>query len=104
MATPIRSSLILQVLIYFNGWYDLLMILVMLAVYVWKGAVLPFPSEIQGLLGLEIALVFGLSLLECSRLFLGSRGNKTEEIVPLMSFSILSLMALGVNIYFMLLQ
>ncbi|KAL1500687.1 hypothetical protein AB1Y20_013334 [Prymnesium parvum] len=104
MSAPIRSSLPLQVLLFFNGWFDALLVLVSLAMYIWKASVLPFPPELEGFLARDVALVFGLVLLEYSRLFLGSRGNKTERIAPLLWFLLLSLPALAVNIYFMLLQ
>lgn len=99
-----RSSLPLQVLIYFNGWYDALLIVIMLLLYIWKAVELPYPEEISGMLPLEISLLFCLALIEYTRLFLGSRGNKTEQTSPLLWFELLSLPALALDVYFMLLQ
>ena len=101
---PIRSSLPLQMLFFFNGWYDVLWVLVMLALYIWKSAELPYPPEISGALALEITLVFVLAMLEYARLFLGSRGNKTEQTGPLLLFALLSAPALTINLYYLLLQ
>ena len=100
----IRSSLPLQVLLFFNGWYDALFTVMMLVLYVWKANTLPYPAELHGVLSLEIALVFVLSIIEYARIFLGSRGNKTEQTGPLFWFVIFSTPALAVNIYYMLLQ
>ena len=61
------SSLPLQVLLYFNGWYDVVLMTLMLLLYIWKAAELPYPKEIQGTLALEISLVFGCSCLSPRR-------------------------------------
>jgi hypothetical protein len=82
------SNLLLQVVIYFNGWFDLFYFLAMLALYIWKGTVLPYPGQLGGLLALEICLLFLLGGLEYARLLLGSQGNKTERTGPLV-FSLL---------------
>ena len=99
-----RSSLPLQVLLYFNGWYDVVLVIIMFLLYIWKAAELPYPPEIRGTFALEIALVFGLAIIEYSRIFLGSRGNKTEQTGPLIWFFVLSLPAVIINMYFLLLQ
>ena len=104
MVAPIRSSLPLQVLLFFNGWFDAALVIIMVALFIWKGSVLPIPSEIEAQFALDISLVFGLVILEYTRIFLGSRGNKTEQTAPLLWFGVLSLPALGVNLYYMFLQ
>lgn len=97
------SSLPLQVVVYFNGWYDLLYMLVMLALYVWKAYALPYPGALSGLLTLEVCLVVLLAALEYSRLKLASRGNKTERAGPLI-FSMLLAFPSGVLFAFFMLQ
>lgn len=99
-----RSSLPLQVLLFFNGWWDVFYILIMLALYIWKANNLPFPPELDGMLALEISLLFVLALIEYARIFLGSRGNKTEMVGPLVSFLVFSAPSLAIFLYYMLLQ
>lgn len=84
------SNLLLQVIIYFNGWYDVFYFLVMLALYVWKGVTLPYPAQLGGMLALEICLLFLLGALEYARLLLAARGNKTERATPLIVSLLLS--------------
>ena len=79
----VLSSLPLQMLFFFNQWYDLLYRIIMLCLFGWKGNWLPYPGDMRALLGLEIAMVIVLAIVEYTRLFLGSRGNKTETVGPL---------------------
>ena len=73
------SNLPLQVVLYFNGWYDAFYVILMLGLYIWKGTALPYPGPLSGLLGLEIVLLFLLAAIEYARISLASRGNKTER-------------------------
>ena len=98
------ASLPLQMLFFFNGWYDVCFTLAMSALYAWKGSVLPYPDELRSMLGLEVAIVFLLAIVEYARIFLGSRGNKTEMVGPLVSFLVFSAPSLAIFLYYMLLQ
>ena len=98
------SSLPLQILFYFNGWWDVIFTILMSVFFIWKGNNLPYPAELQSLLGLEVAMVFVLGLLEWARLFLGSQGNKTEQVGPLVWMFFLSLPAAVANVYYLHLQ
>ena len=100
----ILASLPLQILFYFNGWYDIVYTVMMLALFAWKGTVLPYSAELRPLLGLEVVLVFVLAIIEYCRLFLGSRGNKTEQAGPLIWSVVLSLPAIAANVYYLHLQ
>ena len=100
----VLSSLPLEMLFFFNRWYDPVYRIIMLAVFIWKGTWLPYPSDMRSLLGLEIAMVFILCIIEQARLFLGSSGNKTETVGPLAWCLALSLPALVGYVYFMRLQ
>ena len=82
------SNLPLQVIVYFNGWYDAVYTVIMLALFVWKGYTFPYPGPLAGLLALEFCLVLLLACIEYSRLMLTSRGNKTERAGPVI-FSLL---------------
>ena len=48
------SSLPLQILFFFNGWYDAAFTIAMAALYAWKGSTLPYPDELRPMLGLEV--------------------------------------------------
>jgi transmembrane protein 216 len=96
-----KSSLLLQILIFFNGVYQFLFFWATLGIFIWKGVTLPYPSD---KLGPDIFLLFAYELVEYCRLFIASKGNKTENIPNLIAFIILSLFAVLGNIYYALLQ
>ena len=100
----VLSSLPLQMLFFFNGWYDPLYRIIMLCLFGWKGNWLPYPGDMRALLGLEIAMVIVLGIVEYTRLFLGSRGNKTETVGPLVWSLVLSAPALVAYVYYLRLQ
>ena len=47
----------------------------MAALYAWKGSTLPYPDELRPMLGLEVAIVFLLAIIEYARIFLGTKGK-----------------------------
>jgi transmembrane protein 216 len=96
-----KSSLALQILIFFNGIYQALFFLATLGIYIWKGVSLPYPDS---RLGIEIFLLFAYELVEFCRLFIASKGNKTENIPNMIAFVLLSLFGVLANIYFAQLQ
>ena len=96
-----RSNLPLQVLLYFNGWYDLLYTLVMLLLFIWKGTALPYPGPLQGLLALEVCLVLLLAGMEYARVMLASRGNKAEQSGPLVFSLLIAFPAAYLFFYFL---
>ena len=100
-ATQMLSSLPLQVLLYFNGWFDVLFFVVTIALYIYKGNALPYPS---GVLGLEIFGIIMIAFIEPCRLLLGSRGNKTETVTPLGWALGLSLPLFGAHAYYLRFQ
>lgn len=95
------SNLPLQVLIYFNGWYNVLYTVLMLLLFIWKGTALPYPGPLQGLLWLEVCLVLLLAALEYSRLMLASQGNKTERAGPLIFSLLIAFPAAYLYFYFL---
>lgn len=98
------SSLPLQILFFFNGWYDVAYTIAMSLLFAWKGTNLPYPDELRDMLGLEVAMVFLLAIIEYARIFLGTKGNKTEQAGPLVMSLILCLPALTGYAYFLRLQ
>jgi|TARA_B100000405_G_scaffold270228_1_gene209178 transmembrane protein 216 len=98
------SSLPLEILFYFNRWWDAAFTIIMAVLFIWKGNNLPYSENMQTILGFEVAMVFVLGLLEWARLFLGSQGNKTEQVGPLVWMFFLSLPAAVANVYYLHLQ
>lgn len=96
-----KSSLLLQILIFFNGVYQFLFFWATLGIFIWKGVSLPYPNN---KLGPEIFLLFAYELVETCRLFMASKGNKTENIPNLIAFLVLSLFGVLANIYYAQLQ
>ena len=98
------SSLPLQILFFFNGWYDVAYTIAMCALFAWKGEALPYPDELRQMLALEVAIVFLLAIVEYARLLLGTKGNKTEQAGPLVLCLLLSMPAMTANVYYLRLQ
>jgi len=98
------SSLPLQILFFFNGWYDVAYTIAMSLLFAWKGTNLPYPDELRDMLGLEVAIIFLLAIIEYARIFLGTKGNKTEQAGPLVMSLVLCLPALTGFAYFLRLQ
>ena len=103
MAPATLSNLPLQVLIYFNGWYDVVFVLAMFALYIWKGTQLPYDG-FWWIFALEVCLVPVLGMVEYCRLFLASRGNKIERSGPLILSCILAPLSGVIFFYFLYLQ
>ena len=97
----IVSSLPLQVLLDFNYWYCYIYYVLNYILYIYKSLILPYP---QSYLGGEVAGIVLMMLLECCRIAVGNRGNKTEQAGPTGLFILLTL-ALAVGcVYYITLQ
>ncbi|XP_071944182.1 transmembrane protein 216-like [Antedon mediterranea] len=83
--TQINSSLPLQILLYFNGWYFAFFWICEILIFVFKGNVLPFPGSS---LANEIVLLFILLAVETVRICIGTEGNLTEKI-PYLGVSVM---------------
>ena len=101
MVEQMRSSLPYEVLLYFNRRYNVIFFLVTLAVFVYKGISFPYPADA---LGWEISFLFLWAPTEYARLFLGSKGNLTEQQWSVGLSLALSLFTLVLHIYYLLLQ
>jgi hypothetical protein len=80
----VSASLWLQVFVYFNRYYSVLMFLILLATNVYKQVTFK-----AGFIG--IAILFGWALLEWIRLHYGFSGNVKESFSELIAFMILTL-------------
>ncbi|GMH53186.1 hypothetical protein TrVE_jg1854 [Triparma verrucosa] len=76
----ILSSLPLQILLFFNQWFSLAWFMINFALYIYKGFHFHFP---YAAFEWELAMLVLMAFIENSRLMLASRGNKTEQIPPL---------------------
>ncbi|KFP80674.1 Transmembrane protein 80, partial [Acanthisitta chloris] len=74
------SSLPLQILFYVNGIYYIFYFLATLAMIVYKSQVFSYPDDF---LVPDLAVLFLMAILEVPRLYLGVKGNLTEEEAPL---------------------
>ena len=67
-------------LLYFNGWFSISWFLLSFSLFIYKGYLFHYPYAAYEW---ELVMLFLLAFIENSRLFLASRGNKTEQIPPL---------------------
>ncbi|EFJ45879.1 hypothetical protein VOLCADRAFT_121132 [Volvox carteri f. nagariensis] len=97
----VLTSLGFQIFIYFGGWWDVAYYILNILVFVYKGLQLPYP-------GRNFAMEFSFSwlwiLIEAPRLFLASKGNKTESVGPIIFSCILAMPLLAMYVYFVAFQ
>lgn len=91
----------LEMTLYFNRLYTALYLLVTFLVFIYKGLNLPYPtSTIVG----EMILLVVVCIIDHCRVFLASRGNKTERFFSLAYSIILMIFSLVGFVYFLRLQ
>eukprot|EP00695_Tsukubamonas_globosa_P002220 TRINITY_DN3322_c0_g1_i1.p1 TRINITY_DN3322_c0_g1~~TRINITY_DN3322_c0_g1_i1.p1 ORF type:complete len:167 (+),score=35.59 TRINITY_DN3322_c0_g1_i1:68-502(+) len=95
------SSLPLQIFIFFHQIWSILFVLITISLLFYKGWVLGYPISSM-IVDIIYAVLY--AAVDYSRLFLGTKGNKCEELAPLVWFIFLSIPILVTNIYFMKLQ
>ncbi|NXP05855.1 TMM80 protein, partial [Thinocorus orbignyianus] len=100
-ASPQLSSLLLQLLFYVNGIYYIFYFLATLAMIVYKSEVFSYPDEF---LAPDLALLLIMAVLEVLRLYLGWKGNLTEEEAPLGLSLALTVGSVALSVYFLLWQ
>ncbi|KAF7228702.1 transmembrane protein 216-like [Nothobranchius furzeri] len=95
------SSTPLQVLLYLNSWYFAAFYLAEILMFIYKGILLPYPSDN---LVLDVVLLLLFLGLETLRIFYGWKGNLCERsLSSCMSLSIL-LPCAALAVYYLLLQ
>lgn len=94
----VQTSLVLQVLLYFGGWWDVIFWIISLALFIYKGYTLPYPSNN---FGVEFAFIWLYLLIEPVRIFLGSKGNLSETSGPLVYSVVLALPLIAFHVYYM---
>jgi hypothetical protein len=88
----VRSSLPLEILLYFNRWYDLFWLLLEALSFVFKGQTLPFAS---GVLAGEIILFIVLFFIDLFRIYFASKGNLTERNISVIVSIIITIPCIG---------
>ncbi|XP_028271741.1 transmembrane protein 216 [Parambassis ranga] len=98
---PILSSTPLQVLLFLNSWYFAAFYLAEVLIFIYKGVLLPYPTDN---LVLDVVLLLLFLALEILRIFYGWKGNLCERSLSscLSLFILLPCAALAV--YYLLLQ
>ncbi|XP_077589378.1 transmembrane protein 216 [Stigmatopora nigra] len=98
---PILSSTTLQMLLFFNCWYFGAFFLADVLMFIYKGVLLPYPTNN---LILDVALLLLFLGLESLRLFYGWKGNLCEHAVTTTLSLLLLLPCVTLCVYFLLLQ
>ncbi|CAL8262515.1 unnamed protein product [Lota lota] len=98
---PILSSTSLQVLLYLNCWYFAAYFLAESLMFIYKGVLLPYPSDN---LILDVVLHLLFLCLESLRIFYGWKGNLCERSLATSVSLLLLLPCLALAVYFLLLQ
>eukprot|EP00939_MAST-03C_sp_MAST-3C-sp1_P004792 g4792.t1 len=97
----ILTSLPLEVLLFFNHYYTMLYVIFTVGLLMYKDYKYPYPdntSVVEGLFAIFYIFV------DNGRHFVGSKGNKTEQVVPLLCFLLLSAPIIVTNVYYLQLQ
>uniref|UniRef100_A0A8B9II55 Transmembrane protein 80 n=1 Tax=Anser cygnoides TaxID=8845 RepID=A0A8B9II55_ANSCY len=95
------SSVPLQILLYINGFYYIFYFLATLAMIVYKSQVFSYPDNF---LAPDLTLLFIMAILEALRLYLGSKGNLTEEEAPLGLSLVITVGSVILSVYFLIWQ
>ncbi|KAM4618069.1 transmembrane protein 80 [Discoglossus pictus] len=95
----VLSSVPLQILLYFNVVYYVFYFLATLLMIIYKCQVFSYPDSN---LALDLVLLFIMAILECVRLYLGTRGNLTETEIPLGASLVLTAGNIMLSVYFLI--
>ncbi|KAM4621926.1 transmembrane protein 216 [Polymixia lowei] len=98
---PILSSTPLQVLLYLNSWYFAAYFLAEVLMFIYKGIMLPYPSDN---LILDVALLLLFLGLEILRIFYGWKGNLCERSLATSVSVLILLPCTALAVYYLLLQ
>ncbi|XP_029368050.1 transmembrane protein 216 isoform X3 [Echeneis naucrates] len=98
---PILSSTPLQVLFYLNSWYFAAFYLAEILMFIYKGVLLPYPSNN---LVLDVVLLVIFLGLETLRIFYGWKGNLCERSLALCASLFMLFPCAALAVYYLLLQ
>jgi transmembrane protein 216 len=97
----VLTSLPLEILFYFGGLYDIIFFVLTFLLFLYKGYQLPYPGDHYEM---ELAFLFLWALCEPIRIFLGSKGNKTESSGPMLWCVLLTVPLLALHVFYLLAQ
>ncbi|XP_048805596.1 transmembrane protein 80 isoform X1 [Lagopus muta] len=86
------------ILFYINGFYYIFYFVVTLAMIIYKSQVFSYPDDF---LAPDLALICIMAVLEALRLYLGSKGNLTEEEAPLGLSLVITVGSMILSVYFL---
>ncbi|XP_037637047.1 transmembrane protein 216 [Sebastes umbrosus] len=98
---PILSSTPLQVLFYLNSWYFAAFYLAEILMFIYKGILLPYPTDN---LVLDVVLLVLFLGLETLRIFYGWKGNLCERSLASCASLFILFPCTALAVYFLLLQ
>ncbi|CEM28092.1 unnamed protein product [Vitrella brassicaformis CCMP3155] len=91
-----QSSLPLQIFIYFDGYWSALYFAIEVLLFTYKGVVLRYPpSTWPG----EFTMVVLFAVFQKIRLYLGTAGNKTEQLGGILWFVLLTIPVVLILMY-----
>ncbi|CAI2382782.1 unnamed protein product [Moneuplotes crassus] len=96
-----RSSLALQILLYFDYFFSIFYGIVTLVLLIYKSFELIYPSSV---FELEVTFLILFWIWQLIKIFLGSKGNKTETNLTTLFFVILTIPSIFGFCFYMLLQ
>ncbi|OQR98713.1 hypothetical protein ACHHYP_08270 [Achlya hypogyna] len=102
MGHELLSSLPLEVLLFFNRWFSHVYIAISAVVFVYKAMYLPYPPT--GAFTWEVLFLGLYYLIDQVRIFQASKGNKTEQVFPLLTACLLTLPCVVSLSYYISLQ
>lgn len=101
MGDQVLSSLPLQVLLYFNAAFSVLFVVISVATFIYKGNQFLYS---EGVLGTEVFFLFVYVLLEWVRLFQASKGNKIEQVGPLLWSLLFAVAVVVIHVFYFEMQ
>lgn len=93
----VAASLPLQMLLYYNQYIVAAYFIIMVIGFIYKADFLPYSSSLLGWECTAFAMFF---LIDLTRLFLGSKGNRTRNVVTLATFLLLTVPIILGNVFF----
>ncbi|XP_019402859.1 PREDICTED: transmembrane protein 80-like isoform X2 [Crocodylus porosus] len=96
--SSVLSSVPLQILLYLNGIYYIFYFLATLLMIIYKSQVFSYPDNF---LALDLALLLIMAILEAIRLYLGTKGNLTEEEASLGVSLVITVGSVILSVYFL---
>uniref|UniRef100_A0A3Q1F797 Transmembrane protein 216 n=2 Tax=Acanthochromis polyacanthus TaxID=80966 RepID=A0A3Q1F797_9TELE len=101
LTRPQLSSTPLQILFYLNSWYFAAFYLAEILMFVYKGVMLPYPSDN---LVLDLVLLLLFLALESLRIFYGWKGNLCERSLASCVSVFILFPCAALAVYYLLLQ